>query len=301
MPEHEAPVDAVIAALRANPLDFEGSIPELRSEFERLGASPDPDASIEDVIGGIPVRRFPARQTAADGRRNPGSGVVLFLHSGGYVAGTALGSSGLAMALAAATGREVISVDYRLAPEAPYPAARDDTLCAYSGLLEDKDPGEIALVGASAGGGVVIHALMEMRERGLPIPGAAAVISPFVDLTLSGDSYERNADRDPSLTRRGLEAAASHYAASGRAVDPAAWSLQGFPPIQIHVGSIEILLSDSVNLAARLASDDVHVELEVWPGMVHVFPTFSAKLVEGTEALERIGVHLDRWLLDASA
>jgi len=294
MTESEDPVDLVSAALRANPLDFAGDIPDLRTRFERLGARPDAGASREEALGDVPARRFLPRGIAADAARR--AGAVLFFHAGGYVAGSALGSSGLASALAAATGRPVISVDYRLAPEHPFPAARVDALTAYAALLDAHDPGEIALVGASAGGGIVVQALMAMRERGLRMPGAAALVSPFVDLTASGGSYRINAERDPSLTRRGLVAAASHYAASGPPVDPASASLAGFPPTQIHVGSIEILLSDSIGLAARLAEDDVHVELEVWPRMVHVFPTFAERLVEGTEALRRIGAHLDRWL-----
>ncbi len=299
MTDTDTPVAAVIAALRANPLDFAGSIPELRAGFERLGARPDPDDSIEELLGGVPVRRFlpasQARATKADEAAGR-PGAVLFLHAGGYVAGSALGSSGLARALSSATAREVISVDYRLAPEHPFPAAREDALAAYQALLDAHAPGDIAFVGASAGGGIVVQALMELGGRGLPMPAAAAVISPFVDLTASGRSYGLNADRDPSLTRSGLEAAARHYAATGRALDPASGPLRGFPPTQIHVGSLEILLSDSTDLAARLAGDDVHVELEVWPGMVHVFPTFSARLAEGAEALERIGAHLDRWM-----
>ncbi|MFV0434003.1 MAG: alpha/beta hydrolase [Leucobacter sp.] len=292
MNEPGRPVDAVIAAMRENPLDFAGDIPELRERFEALGVRPD--AAIhpfaESSIDGVPVLEL-----VGDEQR----GTVLFVHAGGYVAGSAAGSFGLAAALARESGRRVLSVDYSLAPEHPYPVARDEIVRVYEQLLCDGiDPRALSFVGASAGGGLVLQALQHLRDTGRPLPGAAALLSPFLDLTLSGQSYGWNADRDPSLTARGLAAAAAHYAPSSAdrgALRPTPDSLRDLPPTQVHVGSIEILLSDSTDFAAAAAAADVRVELEVWPGMVHVFPTFAALLPEGVEALRRVGAFLDRW------
>lgn len=295
MTDIDNPVAGVIEALRAKPLDFEGDLTRLRTQFEALGSCPQDPAGTAQRTGDVPVLVFEAPSGPVPRKR----GAVMFLHSGGYVAGTARGSAALAMALATATGRTVVSVDYSLAPEAPFPAARDEALAVYRSLSDEHGPGRVALVGASAGGGIAVQMLLELRAQGVPMPAAVAVVSPFVDLTLSGSSYERNAERDPSLTRRGLEAAASHYAATKDAQNPASGSLSGLPPMQIHVGSLEILLSDSVDLAAGLGAEDVHVELEVWPGMVHVFPTFAARIPQGVEALRRIGAHMDRWMRGA--
>jgi acetyl esterase/lipase len=287
----DKPIDRVIAALRANPIDFAGDVAELRRSFEAVGRRPDPatDVFSETEIGGVPVLELPG---------DPSRGTVLFAHSGGYVAGSAAGSFGLAAGLAQVTGRRVVSVDYRLAPEHPFPAGRDDALAVYRGLLAaGHAPAGIAFAGASAGAGLVLHAMQHLRDAGEPLPAAAVLLSPFSDLTVSGSSYALNAERDPSLTREGLAAAARHYAATGLAAErPSAAGLRGLPPLQVHAGSIEILLSDAVDLAAEAAAADVHVELEVWPGMVHVFPTFAALLPEGGEALHRVAAFVERWM-----
>lgn len=287
MAQDLAPVDAVVAALRANPLDFAGDLAELRERFDALGRRPEGVEILSVEVDGIRVIELPG---------DPARGPVVFAHAGGYVAGTAESTLGLTASLARATGRRVLSVDYSLAPEHPFPTARDEVVRVYRALLADGvDPASVSFVGASAGGGLVVQALQHLRDSGVPMPGAAAVISPFSDLTLSGESFEANAHRDPSLTRSGLAAAAAHYCADPDAMAPTVASLRGLPPLQVHAGSIEILLSDATRLAARAAAADVHTTLEIWPGMVHVFPTFAALIPEGEQALRAIGAHLDRW------
>lgn len=279
-------VQAVIARLRANPVDFADDLSLLRQQFDALGR-PATGQVTHTQLGGIPVLEIPG---------DPDRGPVFFVHAGGYVAGSAAGTIGLAEALAEATHRRVLSVDYSLAPEHPYPTARDEVVTAYRALLEGGTPARsVSLVGASAGGGLVVQALQRLRDDGDPMPAAAAVISPFSDLTMSGPAYALNADRDPSLTRDGLAAAARHYLAGARPPRPSSEDLRGLPPLQVHVGSLEILLSDALDLTAAAAAADVSVSLEVWPGMVHVFPTFAAVLPEGVQALRAIGAHLDRW------
>lgn len=284
--DERSPIQDVIAQLRSTPVDFAGDLASVRAQFDSLGRKPSGEAA-RRTLDGVPVIELPG---------DPERGIVVFAHAGGYVAGSASSTLGLTEALAATTGRRVISVDYSLAPEHPYPTARDELVCVYRALVADGAPPEsLSLVGASAGGGLVIQALQHIRNTRMPMPAAAAVISPFCDLALSGESYEFNATRDPSLTRRGLAAAAAHYVGGATIAAPSAESLRGLPPLQVHVGSLEILLSDALALAADAAAADVAVSLHAWPGMVHVFPTFSARLPEGREALRAIGAHLDRW------
>lgn len=284
------PIDLVIARLRADPIDFAGDITEVRRRFQALTRPPgDDEATVqESVMDGVPV---------LDTGAGVESSVVVFAHAGGYVAGSAAASLPLTLDLARATGRRVVSVDYGLAPEHPFPVARDEIVAVYEHLREAGTPAHsIAFVGASAGGGLVLQAARAIRDRGSPLPAALAVLSPFSDLTLTGESVETNAARDPSLTRRGLAAAAAHYAATKSDLAPDVDSLRRLPPLYVQVGSLEILLSDAIQLAARAGMADVHAVLEVWPGMVHVFPTFAAVLPEGVEALRRIGTHLDKWM-----
>lgn len=293
MGQQEKPIDGIIAALRAAPLDFAGDLDVVRERFERLGMRDLPGGAARGVhgeVGGVPI----IDHIAESGAR---SGVVIFVHAGGYVAGSAASSAALATRTASAARRRVVSVDYRLAPEHPFPAARDDVLAVYRGLLSEYRPGEIALVGASAGAGIVLQALMALRDAGEAIPAAGVLFSPFADLTLGGASYVFNAPRDPSLTPDGLRAAAAAYAvATPTTLAPTPEALRGLPPLQVHAGSIEILLSDSLAIADAGAEADVHVELHVWPGMVHVFPTFAAHLIEGRDALRMAGAFVDRWV-----
>jgi monoterpene epsilon-lactone hydrolase len=228
---------------------------------------------------------------------------VLYFHGGGYALGSAAASVTLAADLARRAGTTVCTVDYRLAPEHPVPAAVDDALAAYRGLLDHGVPAEsIAVSGESAGGGLALALLIAIKEAGLPQPTAAAVLSPWADLTQSGRSYHSKAALDPALTRQALSTRSDDYLAGTdprcRLASPLFADLRGLPPLLIQVGSYEILLDDAVQLAAKAADDDVAVTLQTFPGAPHVFQGFSAVLAEGARALDEVGTfirtHLDR-------
>lgn len=285
--------DRIVELLRANPIDFDGDLAALRARFAVLPGAEAPDAPArvrEHGLGGVPVIEITSPHDE--------SGVVLFVHAGGFVAGSARGSLALAGRIAAACRRRVVSVDYDLAPEHPFPVARDQVAAVFDAVVASGEPPQrIALVGASAGAGVALQFLVS-RAAAEPgrLPGALVVLSPFADLTSSGDSMVSNAPQDPSLTPAGLARCASDYLGGS---EPAEAEVLGaplghFPPTLVQVGGREILLDDSVRLAGALATAGVEVRLEVWAGMVHVFPTFAGVLAEGREAIEGLGAFVRR-------
>jgi epsilon-lactone hydrolase len=220
--------------------------------------------------------------------------VVLYFHGGVYVISDAFLAAGLASQVGRRTQAKVISVDYRLAPEHPYPAAVDDALAAYQALLESRiAASDIVFAGESAGGGLAIATLVNARDHGLALPAAAFVMSPYVDLTLSGTSIETKAEVDPLLGRELLEPRVADYLAGQDAaldlISPVFADLSGLPPLIIQAGSHEVLLDDAVRLAGQAAAADVEVTLEITPRVPHVFQGFSAMLDEGAAALDRAG------------
>jgi epsilon-lactone hydrolase len=213
-------------------------------------------------------------------------------------------AAGLASQVGRRTHAKVISVDYRLAPEHPYPAAVDDALAAYEALLENGIAhSDIAFAGESAGGGLAIATLVNARDHGLPLPAAAYVMSPYADLTLAGTTMETRREVDPLLSRELLQARIPDYTAGQDAalglISPIFADLTGLPPLIIQAGSHEVLLDDAVRLAGQAASADVEVTLEITPGVPHVFQAYSPMLDEAGTALDRAGRLLSAHLAGA--
>ena len=220
--------------------------------------------------------------------------VVLYFHGGVYVLGDAVQAAGLAAQIGRRTKATVISVDYRLAPEHPYPAAVDDALAAYQALLHNgTDPADIAFAGESAGGGLAIATLVNARDHGLPLPAAAFVMSPYADLTLAGTTMETKRAADPLLSRDNLQARVPDYTAGKDAalglISPVFADLSGLPPLIIQAGSNEVLLDDAIRLARQAATADVQVTLDITPGVPHVFQAYYPVLDEAAAALDRAG------------
>ncbi|WP_216586216.1 alpha/beta hydrolase [Streptomyces brasiliscabiei] len=234
----------------------------------------------EEVISGVPVLR------ASSGAR--ARGTVLYLHGGAYVAGSARDCINAAH-LSADGGPDLVSVEYRLAPEHPYPAAVDDALAVYRELVRAPGPDRLVVVGESAGGGLALALLQKAREEGLPMPAAVVPVFPWVDLTLSGASATANIGRD-MLTRSHLLEAADGYA-DGRdprdpGLSPLFGSFRGFPRTYVPVGRHDLLLDDARRLVARMRAEDVQVVLDEWPGTIHGFVRVPS--AEGQQCRRRI-------------
>jgi acetyl esterase/lipase len=276
------------AILRQGGLDTGGEVAPLRAAFNELMAQVPVPADVRHsptTIGGVD-----AVEVTVEGR--DADTVILYFHGGVYVIGTAAASVPLVGDLTRRAGAKAVTVDYRLGPEHPYPAAVDDARAAYEGLLsQGVDPGQIALAGESAGGGLAVATMLALRAAGTPLPSCAFLMSPYADLTLSGETLAEKESVDPILTPEGLRVRVPDYVAGADAADPLIspifGDLSGLPPLLIQVGSHEVLLSDALRLASRAATADVRVVLEVTPGVPHVFQGFAALLDEADAALDR--------------
>lgn len=200
---------------------------------------------------------------------------------------------GITSALAKQSGSNVWSIDYRLAPENPYPAAIEDAVTAYRDLLEKADsPDRIVVCGDSAGGGLTVASMLKAKTLGLPMPAGLAMMSPFTDLTLSGWSHGACKDRDFMADPDTLNEMAGSYAdgtdRKNELISPIYGDLAGLPPMLIHVGTEETLLSDSTTLAEKAGNAGVLVELKIWPEMPHVFQLYAKFLEAGDQSIEEI-------------
>ena len=250
------------------------------------------------ALGGVPTAEITI--DGIEPRR-----VVLYFHSGVYVLGDAVGAAGLASQIGRLTRAKVISVDYRLAPEHPYPAAVDDALAAYEALLDSGTaPADIALAGESAGGGLAVATLVNARDHGLPLPAAALVMSPYADLTLAGRSMQTKGEVDLLMSRENLQSRVNDYTSGQDAalglISPIFADLSGLPPLIIQAGTHEVLLDDAVRLARQAATADVDVTLDITPRVQHVFQTFYPILDEAAAALDRAGQLLSAHLASAA-
>ena len=283
--EQRATLDAL---LRQSAFPIGSSVDEQRRLFrEAVSAQPLPaDVTVTTAaLGGVPTAEITV--DGIDPRH-----VVLYFHGGVYAIGDAFLAADLASQVGRRTQAKVISVDYRLAPEHPYPAAVDDALTAYEALLDSGiAPSDIAFAGDSAGGGLAIATLVNARDHGLPLPAAAYVLSPYVDLSLAGTTMETKRDVDPLLSRELLEPRDADYTAGQDAalplISPVFADLSGLPPLIIQAGSHEVLLDDALRLARQAAAADVEVLLEITPRVPHVFQAYSPMLDEAEAALDR--------------
>jgi monoterpene epsilon-lactone hydrolase len=249
------------------------------------------------VLGGVPTAEITINGI---GSRH----VVLYFHGGVYVLGDAFQAADLASQIGRRTHAKVISVDYRLAPEHPYPAAVDDALAAYEALLQTGTaPSDIAFAGESAGGGLAVATLVNARDHGLPLPAAALVMSPYADLTLTGATMDTKRELDVLMSRDNLQSRITDYTAGHDAtlglISPIFADLSGLPPLIIQAGSHEVLLDDAFRLARQAAITDVDITLDITPGVPHVFQTFYPLLDEATAALDRAGQLLSAHLTAA--
>lgn len=239
-----------------------------------------------------PVPGIPAEWLIPD--ETTSHGVILYLHGGGYVIGSMKSHRSIASQLAIAGACRVLMIDYRLAPEHKFPAAVEDSVKAYRWLLsEGYEPGEIAIAGDSAGGGLTAATLVALRDSGDPMPAAAMMLSPWTDLEVLGESCKRVGWRDPMVSAPALKKWAAMYLGEKDARDPLASpiyaDLKGLPPLSIHVGTCEILLDDARRLAERARQDGVSVDLFECEGMFHVYQFFSPIVPESKESIQRIG------------
>lgn len=224
--------------------------------------------------------------------------VILYLHGGGYVIGSVNTHRDLIARICRAGKARSLAINYRLAPEDPFPAALEDAIKAYLWLIaEDISPQKIILAGDSAGGGLVLSTLISLRDSGNPLPAGAVCLSPWTDLAGTGESINTKASSDPFLSPDEDHAIAKLYAGDNDLkhplISPLYADLRGLSPFLIQVGTEEILLDDSIRLARRLKESGVKVTLEVWEGMIHVFQVFAKFLPEGREAIAGIGKFID--------
>jgi epsilon-lactone hydrolase len=278
------------AAERATP---DGTVLEQRRFFDDvMGARP--------VAGDVRMSRtelggIAALQVTIDGLE--ARGTMLWFHGGGYVAASARTALAPAANVARAAKVRVLSVDYRLAPEHPFPAAVLDALTAYRALIEEVPVKQIVVGGESAGGGLVLSMLIAARAAGLPMPRAVVMFSPLTDLTFSGESTTTKADVDPVLSVDRLSTTVAAYVGEADAslplLSPLFADLSKLPPLLIQVGSFEVLLDDSVRLAARAAAVDVAVSLQVARGMSHVFQSRGTEETQAAQALESVGAFVE--------
>ncbi len=268
---------------------------------------------IQGMREGMEAGSFPATEaaavTAVDANGVPGEWVtvagsdpnrrLLYVHGGGYVLGSPVTHRRLCEGIAAAGGCAVLNLDYRLAPEHPFPAAVDDAIAGLQFIQANGPDGEgaaeaVFVAGDSAGGGLTLATLLAARERGVEQPNAAVGISAWTDLAITGESIQTRAENDPLITDSSMiHVMASAYLGDTAATDPLASPLYadyaGLPPLLLQVGDAEVLLSDTTRVTERARAAGVDVVEEVWDEMFHVWHAFAPMLPEGQQAIERIG------------
>jgi len=293
---------------------------EQRAQIDAMLRQPRPEGarSVEAIRAGF--RAMMARMIVPDGIRTRETtlgdqptlhvepdngrhlGTILYFHGGSYVVGSPETALSLTGNLVVKTGFSAFSLDYRLAPEHPFPAAIEDAVSAYRALLDSgEDPSAIAFAGDSAGGGLTVTTCLAARDAGLPMPAAIVAFSPGLDATRSGESMDTKAGIDPFFTRESMSPTAAMYLAGQDPhqpmLSPAVLAdLTGFPPMLLQAGTNEVLLDDSTRLAARARAAGVDVVLDITAGVPHVFQSFAGVLDEADQALDRAALFLAQHL-----
>ena len=285
-----AQLQSIVSLLRSRPGPETPDIGYSRAAYEKLavllGGAPDAKCEKVDADG------VPAEWVAAPGI-DP-QRAVLYLHGGGYAIGSINTHRRLAYDISAASSARVLLIDYRLAPEHPFPAAVDDAAIAWRWLLQQGFTSDrLAIAGDSAGGGLTIATLVNLRDRKLGLPACAVAISPWIDLEGKGASITTRAAQDPMVQKAGLLWMAGLYLDGKDPRTPLAAPLHadlaGLPPVLVQVGTAETLLDDATRLAEKLYRAGGEVRLAVWPDMLHVFPFFAPILSEGRDGCREIG------------
>lgn len=286
-------LEGLVGLLRSRPAPETPTVADSRARFEKMAVflGGAPDAQVETVdAGGVPAEWVAA--PGCDPQR-----AVLYLHGGGYAIGSLNTHRRLAYDISAACGARLLVIDYRLAPEHPFPAPVEDAATAWRWLLaQGFDPRRLAIAGDSAGGGLTLATLVNLRDRKLALPACAVAISPWVDLEGVGDSLATRAAQDPMVQKAGLLWFAGLYLAGQDPRTPLAAplhaDLEGLPPVLVQAGTAETLLDDATRIAEKLHAAGGEVRLSLWPNMIHVFPMFAPILSEGREGCLEIGTYI---------
>jgi len=283
-------LDSLLQMMKAQPIAQAPTLEQQRAGFEQMAAMFPVDADIkrEPVTANGVKSEWVFAPDADSGR------AILYLHGGGYVIGSIATHRSLAARLSRAAKARVLVIDYRLAPEHPFPAAVDDSVAAYRWMLaQGLKPSRIAVAGDSAGGGLTAATLVAIREAKLPLPAAGALLSPWVDMEGIGESMTTKDAVDPMVHKEGLLGMAKAYLGGQNPRSPLAAplyaDLAGLPPLLIQVGTSETLLDDAARLAERAKKAGVNVTYEPWQNMIHVWQIFAPMLDEGQQAIEKIG------------
>lgn len=249
------------------------------------------------VAGGVDVQSTEIAGLDAEWLTPDGASAdsaILYLHGGAYVVGSCDSHRHLVSHIARAAGVRALLPEYGLAPENRFPGSIEDAVEVYRALLDDGfDPERLLIAGDSAGGGLTVATLLTLRDEGLPMPKAAFLLSPWLDLTASGETMESRSDRDPWFQPGDIREIARYYCDEDQLTDPRVSpvyaDMRGMPPMHIQVGDDEILLSDATRLADKLRAEGIDVSVDVWQDMWHVFQAFLLIVPEAREAVRRMG------------
>jgi len=293
-----APIDLAIERIRAvcRSWNRDTSVAQMRSDWDSAFGGCSIPVLCERVFAGGVDGEWIAPADA------PQEKAILYFHGGGFRIGSVASHRDLIAQIAYASGCRVLGINYCLAPEHRFPAALDDALAAYGWMLDQGvKPGNLAFAGDSAGGNLVLAAMLALRERRLPLPVAGMLMSPWTDLAATGASYVSRAEADPIHQRPMILALARNYLGEqgdprDPLVSPLYADLTGLPPLLIQVGDCETVLDDSTMFAEKARAAGVDIELQVWDGMIHVFQMFGAELPEARQAISSIANFLNRHL-----